>query len=82
MHDVDIHVHVYGRCNINPILQAEHVLINGRLEPGILVRLNALQRVTPVSPVLLPHCMDTDNVDMAARHRLEKFDKINSQSFF
>ena len=58
------------------------MLINGRLESGILVRLNALQRATPVSPVLLPHCMDTDDVDMAARHRLEKFDKSNSQSLF
>ena len=47
------------------------MLESGQLEAGVLIRLNALQRVQPCSTLLLPHCMDTNEVDTAARHKYE-----------
>lgn len=51
-------------------LIAERLLESGQLEAGVLIRLNALQRVQPCSTLLLPHCMDTNEVDTAARHKI------------
>ena len=41
----------------------------GKLESGVLVRLNAFQRSQKPSEILVPHCMDVSDVEMAARHK-------------
>lgn len=41
----------------------------GKLESGVLVRLNAYQRSQKPPEILAPHCMDVSDVEMAARHK-------------
>ena len=43
-----------------------------KLESGVLVRLDAFQCSQVPSEILLPHCMDISDVDMAARHKWER----------
>ncbi|XP_019853676.1 PREDICTED: putative helicase MOV-10 [Amphimedon queenslandica] len=51
-------------------LIAERLLLMGKLESGVLVRLNAYQRSQKPPEILGPHCMDVSDAEMAARHKI------------
>ena len=44
--------------------------MSGFIQEGDLVRLNAIQRAQTIPESITPYCLDTDQLDVAARYRI------------
>ena len=52
------------------IFQAVRLHTSGFIQEGDMVRLNAIQRAQDIPEPILPYCLDTNSLTLAARYRI------------